>query len=54
VVEGQKCLVVARCLEDTDPQAYAFVMAFAKSNNLKIQLDRRSGERALPCPVAVN
>ena len=54
VIDGQKCLVVARCLEDSDPQAYAFVMSFAKSNNLKVQADRRTGERALPCPVSTN
>jgi hypothetical protein len=53
MIEGKKCLVVSRCLEESDPQAYAFVMAFAKSNQLKIQLDRREGERALPCPVPV-
>lgn len=51
IVDGKKCLVVSRCLEQSDPQAYAFVMAFAESNKLKIQLDRREGERALPCPV---
>ena len=51
VINGQKCLVVSRCLEESDPQAYAFVMAFAESNRLKIQQDRRQGERALPCPV---
>ena len=51
VIDGQKCLVVARCLENSDPQAYAFVMSFAQSNKLKVQLDRREGERALPCPL---
>ena len=51
VIDGQKCLVVARCLEQTNPQAYSFVMAFALSNKLKIQMDRRQGERALPCPL---
>ena len=51
MIDGQKCLVVARCLEETNPDVYQFVMAFATSNNLKIQADRRQGERALPCPV---
>lgn len=51
VINGQKCLVVSRCLEESDPQAYAFIMAFAESNRLKIQQDRRQGERALPCPM---
>ena len=52
VIEGQKCLVVARCLETTNPQAYDFVMNFAKSNHLQIQVDRREGERALACAIA--
>ena len=51
VIEGQKCLVVARCLEQTDPQAYAFIMEFARSNRLCVQIDRRRDERALPCPL---
>jgi len=51
VIEGQKCLVVARCLEDSNPEAYNFVMDFAQSNQLKIQVDRREGERALSCPA---
>lgn len=51
VIEGQKCLVVARCLEQSNPTAYQFVMGFAQSNQLKIQVDRREGERALLCPT---
>ena len=54
VIKGQKCLVVSRCLAETDPQAYAFVMSFAQSNKLKIQLDRREDERALPCPLPLD
>ena len=52
MIDGKKCLVVARCLEESNPQAYEYVMSFAQSNHLQIQLDRREGERALPCPVA--
>ena len=52
VIEGQKCLVVARCLESTSPQAYEFIMDFARSNHLQIQMDRREGERALGCDIA--
>lgn len=51
VIDGQKCLVVARCLADMDPHAYQFIMTFAESNRLRVQVDRRQGERALPCPV---
>ena len=52
MIQGKKCLVVARCLEQSDPEAYAFVMSFAKSNQLQIQVDRREGDRALLCPAA--
>ncbi len=48
VIEGEKCLVVARGLQRSNPEAYAFIMAFAESNRLRIQIDRRHGERALP------
>jgi len=48
VIEGEKCLVVARGLAASDPEAYAFILGFARSNRLHIQPDRRSDERALP------
>ncbi len=51
VIDGQKCLVVARCLEQTNPEAYHFVMAFARSNNLRMMVDRRYDERALGCAL---
>lgn len=54
VIEGQKCLVVSRCLAESDPQAYQYIMSFAQSNHLRIQMDRREGERALPCPVPLD
>lgn len=46
-IDGEKCLVVARNLEEANPDAYAFVMGFAKSNQLSIREDRRVGDRAL-------
>ena len=46
-IDGEKCLVVARNLETVDPDAYAYVMGFAKSNQLKIMEDRRQGSRAM-------
>ena len=48
MIEGEYCLVVARWLETADPAAYAYVMGFARTNQLQIQMDRRTGERALP------
>ncbi len=47
VIDGEKCLVVARGLARSNPAAYDFIMAFAESNRLRIQIDRRYGERAL-------
>lgn len=47
MIEGEKCLVVARELENIDPVAYDYIMGFARSNHLKIMADRRQGERAL-------
>lgn len=47
VIDGEHCVVIARWLQSTDPTAYDFVMAFAHSNHLCIQEDRRTGERAL-------
>ena len=47
VIGGEKCLVVARGLERTDPAAYEFILDFANSNQLCIQTDRRCGDRAL-------
>ena len=47
-IDGEKCLVVARRLEQSNPDAYRYVMEFARSNKLRIQPDRRQGSRALP------
>lgn len=47
VIDGEQCLVVARWLETTDRQAYDYVLGFARTNQLRIQVDRRTGERAL-------
>lgn len=52
VIDGEKCLVVARGLEAVNPAGYRFVMDFALSNKLKILTDRREGERALPAVPA--
>ena len=47
VIEGENCLVVARWLETANPAAYDYVMGFALANQLRVQMDRRSGDRAL-------
>lgn len=35
MLEGRKCLVVDGRLREANPQAYAFVMEFARSNRLR-------------------
>lgn len=50
MIDGEPCLVVARWLKAADRIAYDYVMDFARSNQLKIQTDRRTGERTLPEP----
>lgn len=47
MIDGEKCLVVARNLNNINPDAYDFIMGFTKSNQLCIREDRRQGERAL-------
>jgi len=47
MIDGEKCLVVARNLSEINPAAYEFVMGFAKSNQLSILHERRDGERGL-------
>ena len=47
VINGEKCLIVARDLDKHNPAAYDFVMSFAKSNQLCIVRDRRYGDRLL-------
>ena len=47
MIDGEKCLVVARNLNEINPDAYNFIMGFAKSNQLCIREDRREGDRAL-------
>ena len=41
-IQGQRCLVVARDMEQRNPDGYNFIMQFASDNDLRIQLDRRS------------
>jgi hypothetical protein len=47
MINGEKCLVVARNLYKVNPEAYDFIMGFAKSNQLCIREDLRKGKRAL-------
>lgn len=46
MIEGERCLVVARGLNQYSPAVYAYVMQFASENSLRIQEDRRSEEKS--------
>ena len=35
VIQGEKCLVVEQSLQDNDPEAYSYIVRFAKANGLK-------------------
>jgi len=52
MIDGEKCLVVARNLNEINPVAYEFIMGFAKSNQLCIREDRRLGDRALSAQIS--
>ena len=43
--DGIKCVVVKRALSDIDPIAFAFLMSFARDNELQVR-DGRHGFRA--------
>lgn len=46
VIDGTKCLVVAKGLQQQDPVMYDFVLQFAAQNKLRVQECRRRE----PCP----
>lgn len=48
VIRGQKCLVVSGDLKRKDPNAYRFILDFARSNALRIQYDRRTHPMPVP------
>lgn len=47
MMNGEKCLVVARGLSSINPEMYKYVMDFARGNKLQIIADRRVGDRAM-------
>jgi hypothetical protein len=48
IIEGKKCLVVGGDLRRKDPDAYRFILEFARANDLRIQHDRRGHELPVP------
>lgn len=51
VVDGELCLLVATWLETSDRATYDYVMAYANANQLRVQQDRRTGDRAIQKPT---
>ncbi len=51
VVDGELCLLVATWLETSDRATYDYVMDYAKTNRLRVQQDRRTGDRAIQKPA---
>ncbi len=47
IIDGKVCLIVAKGLEDSDPEAFGFIMRFARENHLRILEDRRK-DKGLP------
>jgi hypothetical protein len=45
IINGINCLIVDRDLESKSPDSFAFLMAFATENKLKIQEDRREQQQ---------
>lgn len=41
IIGGEQCLVVNRKLNETQPDAFEFILHFAEQNQLRIQQDRR-------------
>ncbi len=44
IIRGQKCLEVDACLQEQNPAAYEYIMAFARANRLRIE-ELAEGER---------
>ena len=44
---GIKCAVIDRRLEDTNPEAFEFLMSFARDNELQVREGRRELRHAL-------
>ncbi len=44
-IDGVKCVVVDNRLKEAEPKAHAFLMGFAKDNDLQVLDGRRCSER---------
>ncbi len=39
IINGEKCLMVDEALKERDPEAYEYIVEFARSNHLKVHLE---------------
>lgn len=44
-VDGVKCVIVDKNLQNVEPRAYGFLMAFARENDLQLQDGAKSRQR---------
>lgn len=51
MASGLRCVVVDRQLESIDPAAFAFLMAFAKDNELRLRPGRKPAPQQDPPPA---
>lgn len=47
LIQGEQCLIVARDLQIAHPEVFEFIIHFARSNHLRIQIDRRVRREAV-------
>jgi len=46
MVDGEKCLLVNASLEIENPEAFSFIMGFARSNGLRCHMDETGSSAA--------
>ncbi len=46
-IDSVKCVVVCKKFQEVQPRAYAFLLAFAKDNDLQLSDGRRTIERSV-------
>ena len=47
ICAGVKCVVIDRRLEETNPEAFSFLMSFARDNELQVREGRHEVRRAI-------
>lgn len=50
-IDAVKCVVVCKKFQEVEPRAYAFLLAFAKDNDLQLLEGRRTADRPAIVPL---